>query len=163
MKLKMFLASCLVSLLAIGCVLSSEFHLPEAPQIDKALLGTWHFSDPSTKEVSIESVTFDRKGVSNRYLLTFRGEVMEEKEKVEVLISNLNNARFLNLAYTTKEGLTTYDFYRYEVNDNTLKVWGVDQPDEKPQFSSQQELVNYFLENMDQKEFYEKPMLLVKK
>lgn len=161
MKAKIFIASCLIALLAIGCVLSSEFHLPEAPEIDKALLGTWYFKDPKSNEVSLESVSFEKKGTSSRYVLTFRDE--GEEQKSEALISKLNNAHFLNLAYTLDEGKTTYDFYRYEVRDNTLKVWGVNQPKEKPQFNSQQELVDYFLENMHQRAFYEEPMLLVKK
>lgn len=144
MKKLLFIITTLI--LLVSCALESEYTLPKNKRIYKELLGTWHPIDAKGDLIF--------KKNKNK---TFSIIMIDEKGKTTVISSKAFTSKIKNhkliILVNTVEKKTINSFYEYRLIKNKFSYRAVRKVDKK--FISDKDLLNYFIENIDNNNFFE--------
>ncbi|MFY7670240.1 hypothetical protein ACOSP6_04065 [Tenacibaculum sp. MEBiC06402] len=138
-------------LVLTGCTLESKFGLPKKDKIDTELLGIW--TTPCI--INQESDTLTIKSIDDyTYRLLF--DTNEELKAHSLKIKEYN---IINIV-SNPEGNNL--FYGYEVEKDTLRFYEVNPELLKGEITSEKELNDFFLENIDKHNFFMNACIMVK-
>ena len=151
------------SILLFGCPYESKFSLsnPSESVIDTTLIGLWENVGASNNSgiSSMEIYSFN----NHEYLVaTFgreNGGIM--MQNFRSFGSTVNHEKILNIQEVGNSA--KFKFYNYFFSNDTLNVAAASDNFSKEQFSTREELMNYFIKNMDDPKFFEGYTSFVKK
>ncbi len=161
-KLVTFLPFLAMMTLLTGCPYNSKIPLskPDTP-IDKALLGVWSAviekGDADSVEMKVyefneKEYYIDIKAVSGAKI---------EIDRYRVFSSPVGTTRLLNVEDLEHKG--EFNFFRYQLNGNTLKVDMVSDVSVKTPYSSSKAMSKAFAEKINGKDFFENELTFLKK
>jgi len=138
-----------LTFLLVSCALESEFSLPNNQLTSRDLLGTWH--PKGEKGDLIFKANSDN---------TFSVTMIDDKGEKTIISPNaytsiINNYSLLNLVHTSKDGKKSNIFYGYRLSTNNFSFRPVNDKFSDIKISSNEELLNYFEENISKKDFFE--------
>lgn len=138
--------------LVLSCSLESEYALPNNEKIAPELIGKW--TDPNNKN---DVLKFTKK---NRKMYNVSIKVNEEKpDELSAFINNIDGHLILNLIEKTNDS-TTNLFYKISVHQDQLTYYEVNDKLVKSEIQSQKDLLQFFQNNIDHKEFFINPTVL---
>lgn len=126
-----------------GCTLESKFGLPKKDSIDQNLLGVW--TTPCI--INQESDTLTIKSINDKtYELLF-----DTDEKMEAYSLKIKDYTIINVISNIDQSNL---FYGYEVENDTLRFYEVNPELLKGEITSEKELNDFFLQNIDKHNFF---------
>lgn len=150
------LASGLILLMMTGCPYESPVPLGDACQsvIDPALPGTWVI--PASGRVH-DTLVF-MKFSSHEYYIEDASAGRNSQPMVNRargFVTVINGVKFLN--FIELNDSAKYLFFKYKVMNDRMVVWSPSDNFIKQEFSSEAEIVAYFIRNMEKDGFFEPP------
>lgn len=126
-----------------GCTLESKFGLPKKDNVDQNLLGIW--TTPCI--INQESDTLTIKSINDKtYELLF-----DTDEKMEAYSLKIKDYTIINIISNIDQSNL---FYGYEVENDTLRFYEVNPELLKGEITSEKELNDFFLQNIDKHNFF---------
>ncbi|MGJ8549787.1 hypothetical protein [Winogradskyella wichelsiae] len=147
MKNKIFSLFFLV--LIVSCALESKFGLPNDEEINTELIGTW--LDIKTNETLLIKKNNE---MSYKLIPNDSTELISYSKKIK-------GFNILNMV-TNGNGVKTNSFFGFELRNDTLEFSEVNKDLKKTDFNSQAELIKFFNENIDKKEFFINPTIVIR-
>ncbi|TCP25187.1 hypothetical protein EV195_104220 [Tenacibaculum skagerrakense] len=146
-----FKISLLLLFIITGCTLESKFGLPKKDKIDNDLLGTW--TTPCI--INQDSDTLKIKALDDfNYQLVF-----DTNEVLKAYSLKIKEYNIINIISTTGSNNL---FYGYEVEKDTLRFYEVNPELLKGEITSEKELNDFFIENIDKDNFFMNACIMVK-
>ncbi len=151
------------SFMLFGCPYEAKFPLsnPAESSIDPSLIGSWEeISFKDEKDFSsIEINAFNNQEyLATTFMKENSGLMMQN---FRAFTTTLNYQKFSNIQEVGNK--PKFNFYKYSISNDTLKTSAVSDGFSKEQFKNKEELVNYFLKNMNNPKFYEEEHTFIKK
>ena len=158
------LAIVLLSVILSGCPFQSKIALNknDAITVDKNLLGRWTCKNIKEEDELIE-LTVEQLN-DKEYIFTF--QVTEpnketERENWKGFTVEIKGQKIINVETKTNE--PEYDFYRYKIKGNTLRVAYVsDNFIADNSFSTEKELRDFLEKNIKSRKLFEKEIILMR-
>ena len=141
------------ALLVLSCALESKYALPKKETIDPALLGTWAFT---TDDGTDEFLRIEAKDD-----MTYK--IILEDDVVLAHTATIKGHRIMNLIESEDEDQKPNIFYGFELKRNKLTIMEVTDQLKVDDFGSQQELIQFFNDNIDRTDFFINPDVLKRK
>jgi len=151
--IKKVIVAFVVSLLFVSCALESKFGLPQNQKNNPELIGEWYVDDH--KEERLKIVKKD----DNIYKLVLKDK--EKTEEIDFYTKTIKGCNILNLVDTDK-GNTTNIFYAYKIDGDMLKISEVNDKLVSEDFSSDDELLEFFENNVTKDDFLLDSTVLVR-
>jgi hypothetical protein len=149
MKTKIY--GLLILFLIISCALESKFGLPNDEKINTELIGIWYDGKTPNEYVIIKP----SGEMKYKLILGDSTELISYSKKIK-------GFNILNVISDYK-GTKINTFYGFELKNDTLEFSEVNKEMRKIDFNSQNELINFFNENINKNEFFINPVKLIKK
>ena len=143
--MKKYNLSLIILFLVISCSLESKFSLPNDENINTELIGEW-FNEKDNSE----KLTIIKYGEKTYKLL------LKDKEKTDEIISfskTIKGFEIMNLKTEYKNKITNV-FYGFKVEGNTLIFSEVNKKLRSKEFESQNELLEFFKDNINREDFF---------
>jgi hypothetical protein len=141
----------LILFLTISCALESKFGLPNDEKINNELIGVWYDG-----KIPNEYVIIKQNGeMKYKLILSDSTELISYSKKIKGF--NILNVK------SDYKGTKINTFYRFELKNDTLEFSEVNKDMRKVDFNTQNELIEFFNENIDKKEFFINPVKLIRK
>lgn len=143
--MKKYIISVLLLFLFISCALESKFSLPHDEKINTELIGEWYNND--NNDVSITVVKHGKK----TYKL-----LIKDTEETNELISyskTIKGFEIMNIETEYNHKITNV-FYGFKIKGNTLIFSEVNDKLIKKEFKSETELLDFFNQNITNKDFF---------
>ncbi|WP_338731422.1 hypothetical protein [Mangrovimonas cancribranchiae] len=143
--MKKYTLSLIILFLVISCSLESKFSLPNDENINTELIGEW-FNEKDNSE----KLTIIKYGEKTYKLL------LKDKEKTDEIISfskTIKGFEIMNLKTEYKNKITNV-FYGFKVEGNTLIFSEVNKKLRSKEFESQNELLEFFKDNINREDFF---------
>ena len=149
--MKKIIYGLLILFLIISCALESKFGLPNDEKINTKLIGIWY-----NEKIPNESVIIKPNGeMKYKLILSDSTELISYSKRIK-------GFNILNIISDYK-GKTINTFYGFVIKNETLEFYEVNKEMRKIEFDSQAELIHFFNENVDKKEFFINPVKLTRK
>ena len=149
--MKKIIYGLLILFLIISCALESKFSLPNDEKINTKLIGIWY-----NEKIPNESVIIKPYGeMKYKLILSDSTELISYSKRIK-------GFNILNIISDYK-GKTINTFYGFVIKNKTLEFYEVNKGMRKIEFDSQAELIQFFNENVDKKEFFINPVKLTRK
>jgi len=161
---KMFLIfSMATSLLLFGCPYESKFPLSNSSEstIDTLLIGSWDEISAKDEEpaTSIEINIFNDHEYLSQMMSRDKGSLTIQGFRA--FETTINHQKILNIQEIGNK--PKYNFYKYVVSSDTLKIASVLKDSIKIEFKNSTELNTYFSKNMNSPKFYEDVRVFIKR
>ena len=140
--------------LVISCSLESKFSLPNDENINTELIGEWY-----NKKDNSEKLTIIKHGEKTYKLL------IKDEEKTHEIISfskTMKGFEIMNVKTEYKNEITNV-FYGFKVEGNTLTFSEINKKLRSKEFESQNELLDFFKENINREDFFINKTELIRK
>ena len=134
-----------------ACSLESEFALSNDESLNQELLGTWYLEKDRTQQITIE------KNNEKSYRLIFK-----DQDKTNIITSFSKTIQGFNIMNVeVVEQIEKINiFYGFEIKNNQLIFYEVNDALHKEPFKSQAELFKFFEKNINKKNFFINPTVL---
>ncbi|PWG06491.1 hypothetical protein [Polaribacter aquimarinus] len=152
--MKKYTLSLIVLFLVISCSLESKYSLPNDENINPELIGEWY-----NKKDNEEKLIIAKHGEKTYKLL------LKDKKKTDVIISfskTIKGFEIMNLKTEYKKEITNV-FYGFKVEGNTLIFSKINKKLRNKDFQSQNELLDFFKENINREDFFINKTELIRK
>ncbi|HHC78769.1 MAG TPA: hypothetical protein ENK46_02720 [Flavobacteriia bacterium] len=149
-KMKKIIVSLVIMILIFGCALESKFGLPSNEKANQDLIGVWLSMDKPADTIFIETLgekrykIYDKEGGQIGYSTTIKGH------------------HILNIV-SEYEGEEVNIFYGFDIKNDTVQFFEVNEKLKKHDFNSQAELIDFFNENIERPDFFVSPFSLIRK
>ena len=136
----------IISLVLVSCALESEYSLPKDTKKDRKLFGVWH---PNNAKGSL---IFKANKNKTFMVIMINDEGKTDTLSTKSFVSPIKNYKIINLVGES-DGKTVNAFYGYRVSKNSFNFRDVKKIKQK--FTSKDDLLNYFENNIDKKDFFD--------
>jgi hypothetical protein len=161
-KIVTFLPFLAMMALLTGCPYNSKIPLSKpATLIDKSLLGVWSAVIEKGDADSVEMKVYEFN--EKEYYIDIKAVsgTKVEIDRYRVFASPIGTTRLLNVEDLEHKG--EFNFFRYQLNGNTLKIDMVSDVSVKMPYSSAKAMSKAFAEKISAKDFFENELVFVKK
>lgn len=149
---KIFLHLLLI-FLVVSCSLESTYSLPNDEDINPELIGKWYDGKDKTEILTVI------KHSEKSYQLSLKIE--ETTDQIISFSKTINGFEIMNLK-TEYKGNVTNVFYGFKVKGDTLIFSEVNNKLRTTDFKSENELLDFFKENIDKEDFFINPTQLIR-
>ena len=140
-----------VLLVLTGCTLESKFGLPKKDKIDSELLGVW--TTPCIVNQDSDTLKINALDDFNYQL------IFDTNEVLKAYSLKIKQYNIINIISTTGSNNL---FYGYEVEKDTLRFYEVNPELLKDEITSEKELTDFFLENIDKYNFFMNACVMIR-
>ena len=162
-KTLIFIPLIAMIVLLTGCPYHSKIPLSKLPDtsIDKSLLGIWTAVIKKEDADSVEMRVYEFN--EKEYYINIKAVsgAKIETDRYRVFISSVGTIRLLNVEDLEQKG--DFNFFRYQLDGDTLKVAMVSDVSIKEQYTSPKAMSKAFAEKINDKDFFENELVFVKK
>ena len=138
-------------LVITGCTLESKFGLPKKDKIDNELLGVW--TTPCIVNQDSDTLKINALDDFNYQL------IFDTNEVLKAYSLKIKQYNIINIISTTGSNNL---FYGYEVEKDTLRFYEVNPELLKDEITSEKELTDFFLENIDKYNFFMNACVMIR-
>lgn len=138
-------------LVITGCTLESKFGLPKKDKIDNELLGVW--TTPCIVNQDSDTLKINALDDFNYQL------IFDTNEELKAYSLKIKQYNIINIISTTGSNNL---FYGYEVEKDTLRFYEVNPELLKDEITSEKELTDFFLENIDKYNFFMNACVMIR-
>lgn len=138
-------------LVITGCTLESKFGLPKKDKIDNELLGVW--TTPCIVNQDSDTLKINALDDFNYQL------IFDTNEELKAYSLKIKQYNIINIISTTGSNNL---FYGYEVEKDTLRFYEVNPELLKDEITSEKELTDFFLENIDKHNFFMNACVMIR-
>ena len=149
--IKLVLKIGFVLLVLTGCTLESKFGLPKKDKIDSELLGVW--TTPCIVNQDSDTLKINALDDFNYQL------IFDTNEELKAYSLKIKQYNIINIISTTGSNNL---FYGYEVEKDTLRFYEVNPELLKDEITSEKELTDFFLENIDKHNFFMNACVMIR-
>ena len=149
--IKLVLKIGFVLLVLTGCTLESKFGLPKKDKIDNELLGVW--TTPCIVNQDSDTLKINALDDFNYQL------IFDTNEVLKAYSLKIKQYNIINIISTTGSNNL---FYGYEVEKDTLRFYEVNPELLKDEITSEKELTDFFLENIDKYNFFMNACVMIR-
>lgn len=135
--------------IVVSCTLELDYALPNDEKIHENLLGKWHNERIPNEYMEVVK--------TDDYTYKFILHSTDETTELFGFSKTINGQHFITLTHEV-EGKKVYSFYHLKITGDQLVSQEINNELPKDDINSQEDVVNYFRNNMSRPDFY-KPNL----
>lgn len=143
----------LLIFLIVSCTLESTYSLPNDEDINPQLIGKWYDGKDTTEVLTVT------KHSERSYQLSLKIE--ETTDQIISFSKTINGFEIMNLK-TEYKGKVAHVFYGFKIKGDTLIFNEVNNKLRNTDFKSENEVLEFFKENIDNKDFFNNPTQLIR-